>query len=102
MKPDKKKTGSSAGRNPDRRNGKAWKKPKKPANAPTPERVMRNYEVLTRRQRTKEANIARREAARLAAEELKAQLEAEAEDAKRHDPVGVMTRTKRKKQKIAA
>jgi hypothetical protein len=98
-----KKKGSSSGtRNEDRNNGKAWKKAKPPKAAPTFERVMKNYEVLLRRQRTKEENIARREAERAAAEFKAAQEAEEAELAKLHNPIGIAVKTKRKQQPIAA
>jgi len=63
-----KKTGSTAGRNPDRRNGKAWKKDRfKPTKKRTDSAELRYIEVLARRHRQKEENIARRaEEARLA------------------------------------
>ena len=79
-----KKTGSTAGRNPERRNGKAWKKDKyKQPKKRTPEAEMRYYVILEGRLRRKEANIARRaEEARLAkllAEHKAAQKAAELE-----------------------
>ena len=98
----KKKTGSSAGRNPDRKCGKAWKKPKPVRAAPTPERQAKDAHIVELRLRRKESNIARREAEKAAAE-LKAAEEAlEKELALRQDPLGVMVKTKRKKSKIAA
>lgn len=101
------KKSTSSTRNPDRRNGKAWKKdknklPKKKTN-PTAERVDRKYEILKARQRRKEENLARRDAEKAAAEALalmKAETERilqevaekEAAEAKRHDPIGVAIR----------
>lgn len=76
-KPSKKK-GATGGGNKDRPNGKAWKKPRavplKKTN-PSLERLLARERVLEARLRRKEANIARREAERLAAEVEAAELE---------------------------
>lgn len=73
MAQDKKKKVSGT-TNPDNRpNGKAWKKPKAPKRPRTPEAETRYYEVLTARQRRKEANLDRREAEKAAAAEKKLQ-----------------------------
>lgn len=83
---------------------KAWKKglapDERPAPKPrTPAAQARHEFILERRLRRKEDNIARREAEKAAAE-LKAAEEAiEAENAKRHDPVGVMVRQRKKNKK---
>jgi len=75
-----KKTGSSAGRNPDRRNGKAWKKKpktKNPNKLRTPEAELRYVQILNARAARKNANIARRAEEKRLAEILAAKREAD-------------------------
>lgn len=65
----KKKAVTPGSRNPERRNGKAWKKPSKPKPVRTPEKELAYQLVLSERARKKEANLLRRQAALQAAEE---------------------------------
>jgi hypothetical protein len=83
-KPDKKKAPAPGGRNPDRRNGKAWKKKRAPQPAPTADRIQRDREIKEAREARREAGMERHRqelaeraeaAARLAAE-VEAELQA--------------------------
>lgn len=99
------KKSSSAGRNPDRKNGKAWKKAKPPKSPKTPERITQDMKVLSARESRRafrEEERARQKAIAILEEQRKADQAAfEAENVLRQDPVGAMVRTK-KKQKVAA
>lgn len=89
---------SSGTRNPDRPNGKAWKKNKnKPKRVRTPERQEKDFMIRMAREKRRQEGMARhaaeKEAERLRKEEIEAKLAVK----KRHDPLGVASRVKRKK-----
>jgi len=95
---------SSGTRNPDRPNGKAWKKNKfKPKRVRTPERQEKDLMIRMAREKRRQEGMARHAAEKAAAEALRLlreeeerlereKLEREAADLKRHDPIGVAKR----------
>jgi hypothetical protein len=73
-----KQKGKSSGgtKNPERRNGKAWKKPKTPK-VKSHERELKDFAIRMERERRKQKNIARREAEAAAQAEIEARKAAE-------------------------
>lgn len=89
------KKGVNTGRNPDRRNGKAWKKNAgDKARVRTPERQLKDAQIKAARQNRMLANIERREAEAAAAAELEAMRAAELELQLEQTPRGVAKRAK--------
>lgn len=98
-KPDKKKAPAPGGRNPDRRNGKAWKKKRAPKPVPTADRIQRDREIKEAREARREAGMERhrQELAELAERkaELAAEIAAEAEaERKKRKFLGSLSKSK--------
>lgn len=93
----KAKSTSSKVRNPDRPNGKAWKKkdPNKPQRWPTPERERKNFEIAMRREEKRKAGMARHRAELAAAEEEE---KAERQKTIAANPGGVARRVKQQRK----
>jgi len=79
-KPDKKKAPAPGGRNPDRRNGKAWKKKRAPQPAPTADRIQRDREIKEAREARRAAGMERHRQELAERAERQAELAAEIAD----------------------